>query len=63
MVQGVQLKNEYLAKYYICVKMPLTRNNQNVGGVHFGGSLYSRVDPFFMLLRIHYREIKIYSLG
>ena len=43
-----------LANYHIRVKMPLTRKNQNVVGVHFGGSLYSMVDPFFMLLLMHH---------
>lgn len=32
------------------VSMPLTKLNQNIVGTHFGGSLYSMTDPFFMLL-------------
>ena len=32
------------------VEMPLTRWNQNFVGTHFGGSLYSMCDPFFMLM-------------
>ena len=43
-----------LANCHIRVKMPLTRKNQNVVRVHFGGSLYSMVDPFFMLLLMHH---------
>ena len=35
------------------VQMPLTRLNQNYVGTQFGGSLYSMVDPFLMLLLIH----------
>lgn len=35
---------------YIRVKMPLTTSNKNIVGVHFGGSLYAMVDPFFMLI-------------
>lgn len=34
--------------------MPLTRKNQNIVGVHFGGSLYSMVDPFYMLILMHH---------
>lgn len=43
-----------LKKYAIRVKMPLTRQNRNIVGVHFGGSLYSMVDPFYMLLLMHH---------
>ena len=32
------------------VEMPLTPGNTNVVGTHFGGSLYSMVDPHLMLL-------------
>lgn len=32
------------------VSMPLTPLNKNYVGTHFGGSLYSMVDPFFMLI-------------
>src|SRR5919106_418231 len=32
------------------VEMPLTRFNRNCVGTHFGGSLYSMCDPFFMLM-------------
>jgi acyl-coenzyme A thioesterase PaaI-like protein len=32
------------------VEMPLTFWNQNFVGTHFGGSLYSMCDPFFMLM-------------
>lgn len=35
---------------YIKVRMPLTSSNKNIVGVHFGGSLYAMVDPFFMLI-------------
>lgn len=38
------------AQGYIRVKMPLTSSNKNIVGVHFGGSLYAMVDPFFMLI-------------
>ncbi len=34
----------------IDVSMKLTRWNRNYVGTHFGGSLYSMVDPFYMLI-------------
>ncbi len=36
----------------IDVSMPLHRWNANFVGTHFGGSLYSMVDPFYMLMLI-----------
>ncbi len=35
---------------YIRVEMPLRFYNRNYVGTHFGGSLYSMCDPFFMLM-------------
>lgn len=35
------------------VEMPLRWYNRNYVGTHFGGSLYSMVDPFFMLMLIN----------
>ena len=43
---GIEIDELEYANYHIRVKMPLTRKNQNIVGVHFGGSLYSMVDPF-----------------
>ena len=34
----------------IDVEMPLTRFNKNYMGVHFGGSLYTITDPFYMVM-------------
>ncbi|WP_201787405.1 DUF4442 domain-containing protein [Acinetobacter sp. NCu2D-2] len=51
---GIEVDEMDLANYHIRVKMPLTRKNRNVVGVHFGGSLYSMVDPFYMLLLMHH---------
>ena len=34
------------------VEMPLTDRNVNLVGTHFGGSLYSMVDPHLMLLLV-----------
>lgn len=35
------------------VEMPLRRYNRNYVGTHFGGSLYSMTDPFYMLMLIN----------
>jgi acyl-coenzyme A thioesterase PaaI-like protein len=35
------------------VSMPLKFWNRNYVGTHFGGSLYTMCDPFFMLILIH----------
>ncbi|CAB1208209.1 DUF4442 domain-containing protein [Acinetobacter bouvetii] len=51
---GIEIEKIDLANYHIRVKMPLTHKNQNAVGVHFGGSLYSMVDPFYMLILIHH---------
>jgi acyl-coenzyme A thioesterase PaaI-like protein len=37
----------------IVVEMRLRWFNRNYVGTHFGGSLYSMTDPFFMLILIH----------
>jgi acyl-coenzyme A thioesterase PaaI-like protein len=34
------------------VEMPLHRRNANFVGTHYGGSLYSMADPFYMLMLI-----------
>ncbi len=34
------------------VEMPLRRRNANFVGTHYGGSLYSMADPFYMLMLI-----------
>ena len=51
---GIKVDKIDLKNYHIRVKMPLTNKNQNVVGTHFGGSLYSMVDPFYMLILIHH---------
>jgi acyl-coenzyme A thioesterase PaaI-like protein len=35
------------------VEMPLRWYNRNYVGTHFGGSLYSMVDPFYMVMLMH----------
>lgn len=37
---------------YVRVEMPLTIYNRNYVGTQFGGSLYSMVDPWYMLMLI-----------
>jgi len=51
---GIEIEKIDLKNYHVRVKMPLTHSNQNIVGVHFGGSLYSMVDPFYMLLLMHH---------
>jgi acyl-coenzyme A thioesterase PaaI-like protein len=51
---GIEIDKIDLPNYHIRVKMALTRKNQNIVGVHFGGSLYSMIDPFYMLLLMHH---------
>jgi hypothetical protein len=38
---------------HVEVEMPLRFYNSNYVGTHFGGSLYSMVDPFYMLMLIN----------
>ncbi|MBO3671628.1 DUF4442 domain-containing protein [Acinetobacter soli] len=51
---GIEIDQIDLNNYFIRVKMSLTRKNQNIVGTHFGGSLYSMVDPFYMLILMHH---------
>jgi hypothetical protein len=36
------------------VEMPMRFWNKNLVGTHFGGSLYSMTDPFYMIMLIHH---------
>ena len=51
---GISIETIDLDDYHIRVQMPLTRKNRNIVGTHFGGSLYSMVDPFYMLILMHH---------
>ena len=51
---GIAIETIDLDNYFIRIKMPLTRKNRNIVGTHFGGSLYSMVDPFYMLILMHH---------
>jgi|SRR5690554_758971 len=48
-VRPVEISEDYR---YIKVEMPLTFYNKNYMGTQFGGSLYSMVDPWYMLMLI-----------
>ena len=50
--RGAGVKIRHLADDFTSatVEMPLRWYNKNYVGVHFGGSLYSMIDPFHMLL-------------
>ena len=47
---GANIKPKILDKNTIEVSMPLVLSNTNYVGTHFGGSLYSMCDPFFMFI-------------
>lgn len=49
---GVKVKRLNKEGTKIEVSMNLTRLNKNYVGTHFGGSLYSMCDPFYMLILI-----------
>jgi len=53
--RGAGIRVKYIAKDYreILVEMKLRWLNRNYVGTHYGGSLYSMIDPFYMLMRIH----------
>jgi acyl-coenzyme A thioesterase PaaI-like protein len=50
---GVKVKTDPVEPEVYYVSMNLTWYNRNYVGVHFGGSLYSMVDPFYMLILMH----------
>lgn len=47
---GIELTHVAPDASEIRVRMPLTERNTNLVGTHFGGSLYSMVDPHLMIL-------------
>lgn len=49
---GVKLKKVSKDYRHCRVEMPLTFYNRNYVGTQFGGSLYSMVDPWYMLMLI-----------
>ena len=52
---GAGIKIDYvdLDQGLCVVSMGLTALNKNIVGTQFGGSLYSMVDPFYMLMLLH----------
>ncbi len=50
-IRVVHVSSDYRT---IRVQMKLTRLNRNAVGTHFGGSLYTMCDPFFMLMLMHH---------
>src|SRR5947209_1560526 len=49
-VRVTYISDDFLTAH---VEMPLRFYNRNYVGTHFGGSLYSMCDPFFMLMLIN----------
>jgi acyl-coenzyme A thioesterase PaaI-like protein len=54
---GAGIRSQKLDERTIRVEMKLTPFNQNIVGVHFGGSLYAMCDPWFMLVSSQYFEV------
>ncbi|MDF3820871.1 YiiD C-terminal domain-containing protein [Leptospira sp. 96542] len=50
--KGANVIPKLLDQYTYEVQMPLVLSNTNYVGTHFGGSLYSMCDPFYMFLLI-----------
>jgi len=50
--RGAEIIPKVLDQHCVEVTMPLVPTNTNYVGTHFGGSLYSMCDPFFMFLLI-----------
>ncbi len=51
---SIEVEKMDMKNFHIRVKMPLNHKNRNLVGVHFGGSLYSMVDPFYMLMLMYH---------
>ena len=50
---GIKVEHIDLDQGLCVVSMALNALNKNVVGTQFGGSLYSMVDPFYMLMLMH----------
>jgi len=50
---GVKVRSVSPDFRQIEVEMPLRWYNRNYVGTHFGGSIYSMADPFYMVMLIH----------
>jgi acyl-coenzyme A thioesterase PaaI-like protein len=47
---GAGIRVQKIDEFTVRVEMKLTAFNRNIVGTHFGGSLYSMCDPWFMLI-------------
>lgn len=50
---GVSIKDFNLDRGYIVSQLKLNLFNKNYFGTHFGGSLYSMCDPFYVFILAH----------
>lgn len=50
---GIKIEHISLDQGLCVVSMGLNALNKNIVGTQFGGSLYSMVDPFYMLMLMH----------
>ncbi len=50
---GIKIDHISLDQGLCVVSMELTTLNKNIVGTQFGGSLYSMVDPFYMIMLMH----------
>ena len=50
---GIKIEHINLDQGLCVVSMGLNTFNKNIVGTQFGGSLYSMVDPFYMLMLMH----------
>ena len=50
---GIKIEHINLDQGLCVVNMGLNSLNKNIVGTQFGGSLYSMVDPFYMLMLMH----------
>ncbi|MGP9557194.1 DUF4442 domain-containing protein [Psychrobacter sp. AOP7-A1-24] len=50
---GIKIEHLSLDQGLCVVSMGLNTLNKNIVGTQFGGSLYSMVDPFYMLILMH----------
>lgn len=50
---GANITIRTIDRYTVESSMELVESNTNYVGTHFGGSLYSMCDPFFMFLLMH----------
>ncbi len=50
---GIKVEHVNLDQGLCVVSMALNPLNKNIVGTQFGGSLYSMVDPFYMMLLMH----------